>query len=53
VHEQDCDPYAPGMEIGREFTDTHYFKPGEYEIELRLTRGERTVVRAAIDVRVY
>jgi len=46
VHENDCDPYVKGAKILREFTDTHHYRPGEYEITLRFfprrrDRGQR------------
>lgn len=52
VHETDCEPFQRGAEIRRDFTDTHYFRPGEYEISLRLTRGEETVVKGFVTVRI-
>jgi hypothetical protein len=53
VRETDCDPYAPGMQIQRGFTETHGYRPGQYEITLRLVRGEKTVIKGAVDVRIY
>jgi hypothetical protein len=52
VHETDCDPYVEGAEIRREFKDTHYYRPGQYEISLRLTRREKTVVKGFVSVRI-
>ena len=51
-HENDCDPYEDGAEIARDFREAHYFRPGHYEITLKLTRGEDTVVKSAIDVQI-
>ncbi len=53
VRENDCDPYDGGKEILRDFTDTHHYRPGEYAITLRLVRGDRTVVKGVIDVRIH
>jgi hypothetical protein len=30
-----------------------HYRPGEYEITLRLTRRDETVVKGVIDVRIY
>jgi hypothetical protein len=52
VHENDCDPYEEGKEILTSFSDTHHYRPGEYEITLRLVRRDQTVVKGVIDVRI-
>jgi hypothetical protein len=58
-HEQDCEPYAAlsaeerNLALRKEFQDEHYYRPGQYTIRLRLTRGEKTVIRGTIDVRIY
>jgi len=52
VHETDCDPFVSGAEVLRDFRDTHYMKPGDYEISLALTRGDKTVVKGFVRVKV-
>jgi hypothetical protein len=51
-HENDCDPYEDGAEVRSKFGETHYFRPGQYEITLRLTRGDETIINGAIDVQI-
>ena len=53
VYETDCDPYVEGTEIRREFRDSHYYRPGDYEISLRLTRGEKIAVKGFVTVRIH
>jgi hypothetical protein len=52
VHENDCDPYEEGVELGRDFQESHYYRRGQYTITFRLKRGDETVVKGAIDVRI-
>jgi hypothetical protein len=53
VHQNERDPYEEGMEVPRSFTDTHHYRPCEYEITLRLVRRDHTVVKGVIDVRIH
>jgi hypothetical protein len=51
--EVDCDPYEPGMEITRRFSGSHEYRyPGNYEIELRLMLGDKTIAYGKTQVQI-
>jgi hypothetical protein len=52
-HEEDCPPFAPGMELERRFTATHaYAVPGDYRVRVVLRRANRSVAAAGTSVSV-
>ncbi|MEE9263751.1 MAG: PKD domain-containing protein [Vicinamibacteria bacterium] len=53
LHEVDCDPFEPGMEITRRFSSSNQYKyPGTYTIRLRLKNGRKTVISGTAKVQV-
>lgn len=50
----DCEPFEPGKtEIRRRWTSSHTYRTGgNYRVQLRLTRGDKTVVSGAVNVRI-
>jgi hypothetical protein len=51
--EVDCDPYEPGMEITRRFSGSHEYRyPGNYDIELRLMLGDKTIAYGKTQVQI-
>ncbi len=53
LHEVDCDPFEPGMEISRRFSSSNRYKyPGTYTIRLRLKNGRKTVISGTTKVQV-
>jgi hypothetical protein len=49
----DCEPYEPGKsEIKRRFTVEHVFRAGNYRIQFRLKRREKTVAAAGVSIQV-
>ncbi len=53
LHEVDCDPFEPGMEIARRFSSSNQYKyPGTYTIRLRLKNGRKTVISGTAKVQV-
>lgn len=50
----DCAPYEPGKtEIRRRWTTSHTYRTGgNYRVQLRLKRGDKTVVSGAANVRI-
>jgi len=52
-HEEDCPPFAPGMEMERRFTASHaYAIPGDYRVKVILRRANRSVAAAGTSVLV-
>jgi hypothetical protein len=52
-HEEDCPPFAPGMQLERRFTATHaYAVPGDYRVRVVLRRANRSVAAAGTSVSV-
>jgi hypothetical protein len=52
-HEEDCPPFAPGMDLERRFTATHaYVIPGDYRVKVVLRRANRSVAAAGTNVLV-
>src|SRR5262249_56249139 len=53
-HEEDCPPFAPGMELERRFTASHaYAIPGDYRVRVVLRRANRSVAAAGTSVLVH
>ena len=49
----DCEPYEPGKsEIKRRFTVEHVFRAGNYRIQFRLKRRDKTVAAAGVSIQV-
>ena len=53
LHEVDCDPYEPGMELTRRFSGSRAYRyPGTYNITLRLKNGRKTIVYGQTQVSI-
>jgi hypothetical protein len=53
VHEADCPPFRPGMELERRFTAEHaYHRPGSYSVKITLRRAARALAAATTLVEV-
>jgi hypothetical protein len=53
LHEVDCDPWEPGMELTRRFSGSNRYKyPGSYTVRLRLKNGRKTVISGTAKVTV-
>jgi hypothetical protein len=51
--DMDCEPYEPGKsEIKRRFTVEHVFRAGNYRIQFRLKRRDKTVANAGVTIQV-
>jgi hypothetical protein len=49
----DCEPYEPGKsEIKRRFTVEHVFRAGNFRIQFRLKRRDKTVAAAGVSIQV-
>lgn len=53
VHEPDCDPYVVGTELKRDFSDTHAFGPGRWNIVFALMHLDEIVIKADVQIRVH
>ena len=52
-HEADCPPFEPGASLERRFSARHVFRQaGEYDVQLRLQRADRSLATATIRVSV-
>ena len=53
VHESDCTPYQPGVEIERHFTARHLFRrEGVYNVKISMLRAARPIARASARVSI-
>ena len=53
VQESDCDPFEPGMEITRRFTEYHeYRRAGTYRVKVTLKRTDDAFAQASVRVTV-
>ena len=53
LHESDCAPFAPGTSLERRFSARHLFRqPGEFDVQVRLRRADRSVATATVHVSV-
>ncbi|HYM22183.1 MAG TPA: hypothetical protein VEU08_03210 [Vicinamibacterales bacterium] len=49
----DCDPYEAGKsEIKRRFTVEHTFRAGNYRVQFRLKRRDKTVATAGVSIQI-
>ena len=49
----DCSPYESGKsEIKRRFTVEHVFRAGQYRVQFRLKRRDKTVASAGVNIQV-
>ena len=53
VSESDCDPWEPGMEIARRFTNRHEFRyAGRYRVRVVLSRAGKDIAADRITIQV-
>jgi hypothetical protein len=53
VAESDCPPFEAGTKLERRFSSRHEFRrPGVYNVRVQLSRGDRPVLSATINVTV-
>ena len=53
VHEPDCEPYTPGTELKRDFSDSHAFGKGRWNIAFALMHLDEVVLKTNVDIRVH
>ena len=54
VHEADCDPWQPGVELDRRFTATHAYRAaGTYRVTVTFRRADRAIAAANAQVTVH
>lgn len=52
-HEADCPPFEPGASLERRFSARHVFRQaGEFDVQLRLRRADRSLATATVRVSV-
>ena len=53
VNESDCDPWEPGMEIERRYTERHVFQySGRYVVQVIFRRAGKRIMRQTVAVTV-
>ena len=53
VYEPDCEPYSPGTELKRDFSDSHAFGKGRWNIAFALMHLDEVVLKTNVDIRVH
>lgn len=53
LYEADCPPFEPGTALERRFSARHVFRQaGEYDVQVRLRRADRSLATATVHVSV-
>ena len=53
LYEADCPPFEPGTSLERRFSARHAFREaGEFDVQVRLRRADRSVATATVHVSV-
>jgi len=53
VSEPDCDPYEAGVELQRDFSDTHTFGQGRWVVVFALMHLDEVVIKGTTEILVH